>query len=77
MVIVEPYIDLIFTSKMKFKCGLKLRQQFKLNLARMGHQTPPEPVHSGKYTHFTGLFTFAENIELFGYILEPLHYSFI
>ena len=77
MVIVEPYIDLILKSKMKFKCGLKLRQQFKLNLATMGHQIPPEPVHSGKYTCFTGLFKFAENIELFGYILEPLQCLYI
>ena len=76
MVIVEPFIDLIFMSKMEFKCGLKLRQQFKLNLATMGHHTPPEPVHCGKYNGVTGLFKFVENIELFRYILETLQCSY-
>ena len=31
--------DLIFISKIKFKCGLKLSQWFKLKLATMGHHT--------------------------------------
>ena len=30
------YFDLIFIPKIKFKCGLKLRRWFKLELATMG-----------------------------------------
>ena len=35
---------------------------FSINYVKLKLSAPPEPVHSGKYTGFTGLFKFVENI---------------